>query len=186
MRAYLISAILYFTLLTISSAQSPFPEPSGPEWEGFDKMAEYLCRGTGRWTGINPKHDPNNARSPEAFGLWFERPLNTMMTIQIIGYVQDSILLSAQGIFSWHPIKKHFVHITSDRANGYAEGITTFPNDTTFISTMVEYRADGRYYDHKDENFIISENKHRNTSFGKDGYGKWFEKGNWVWTRDEE
>ncbi|MEP5611019.1 MAG: hypothetical protein ABJP45_02155 [Cyclobacteriaceae bacterium] len=156
------------------------------EWVNFDVMATYLSQGTGKWTGENKNYDSTRPRSPKAFGLWFTRPLKSMMTIKIVAYVQDTVLLSSQGIFAWHPEKKQFIHVTSDLRSGFSEGYSSFPNDTTFISTMVNYRPNGKVSNHKDENFIVNENVHRNTSYGKNEKGEWTEKGNWVWTRDPE
>jgi len=51
---------------------------------------------------------------------------------------------------------------------------------------MIVYRPSGKFYDHKDENFIVNENVHRNTSFKKDKQGNWIENGSWIWTRDFE
>lgn len=155
-------------------------------WGKFDSMADYLSRGSGKWTGENTKHDPANPRSPRAFGLWFERPLESLLTIQIVAYLGDSTILSSQGIFAWHPVKEHFVHIASDRGNGYSEGISEFPTDSMFVSTMVGHRPNGKISQHKDENFIVSEDVHRNTSYNKDENGNWVKLNDWTWTRDPE
>lgn len=159
---------------------------NGTQKEYFEKMANYLSMGSGEWTGENKKYNEDNPRSPKAFGLWFERPMKNLLTLKVVAYYKDSTTLSSQGLFSWHPIKKHFIHITADRGNGYSEGVSEFLNDSTFISTMIVYRPDGKFFDHKDENFIVSENVHRNTSFKKDEQGNWVENGSWTWTRDPD
>jgi len=87
----------------------------------------------------------------------------SLLTIKVMAYRNNDTLISSQGSFSWHPQKKQYVHITSDRGGGYSEGVSEFPNDSTFISTMKIYRPNGKIFDHKDENFIVSENVHRNT-----------------------
>lgn len=161
-------------------------ETNTSQQEHFEKMADYLSAGGGKWTGENKNYNADNPRSPKAFGLWFERPMNNLLTLKIVAYINDTTVISSQGIFSWHPIKKEFVHLMADRGNGFSEGITEFPNDSTFISTMIVYRPSGKFYDHKDENFIVSENVHRNTSFKKDKDGNWIENGQWIWTRDPE
>ncbi len=182
----ILTFVLTFILVFQSWGQDEKPIDKPTEWENFNSMADYLCTGSGKWTGVNRKHEPSNERSPKAFGLWFERSIPSLMTLKIVAYVQDTILISSQGIFAWHPIKQQVIHSTSDRGNGYSEGISAFPNDSTFISTMMVYRPGGSSYAHKDENFIVSENVHRNTSFGKDADGNWIERGNWTWTRDPE
>lgn len=161
-------------------------ESNNPQKENFERMASYLSMGSGKWTGENKKYNPSNPRSPKAFGLWFEWPMKNLLTIKIVSYQKDTTIISSQGIFSWHPIKKQFIHVTADRGNGFSEGVSEFPNDTTFISTMVVYRPNGKFFDHKDENFIVSENVHRNASFSKDEQGNWIEKGKWTWTRDPQ
>ena len=143
------------------------------EWQHYDALAEYLSQGSGQWIGENKNHDPTNERSPMAFGLWFERPLPVLLTLKIVAYMQDTVLISSQGTFNWHPIEQRVVHSMSDRGSGYSEGITSFPNDSTFISVMQIYRPDGSTYDHKDENFIVDQNTHRNTSFSMDEDGSW-------------
>jgi len=150
----------------------------------FDKIGNYLSAGSGKWTGPNKKYDSKNPKSPKAFGLWFERPINNLLTLKIVAYFKDTTLISSQGTFSYNPIKKQFIHVTADRGNGFSEGVTTFPNDSTFISTMINYHPDGSAYGHKDENFIISDNLHKNISFKKDEQGNWVEQGQWTWTRD--
>lgn len=152
----------------------------------FEKMADYLTMGTGKWTGDNKNHNPDNPRSPRAFGLWFERPMQNLLTIKVVAYQNDTTVLSSQGIFSWHPGKKQFIHVTADRGDGYSEGVSEFPTDSTFISTLVVYRPNGKTFDHKDENFIVNENMHRNTSYRKDEKGIWVESGRWTWTRDRQ
>lgn len=161
------------------------PIETSEEWKNFDKLADYLSRGSGKWVGENPNYKPSNERSPKAFGLWFERPLPGLMTLTIVAYVKDTVVISSQGTFNWHPTEKKVIHSTSDRGNGYSEGITSFPNDSTLISVMKIFRPNGKIYDHKDENFVVSEDMHRNTSFGKDENGNWVEKGSWVWKREE-
>ena len=49
---------------------------------------------------------------------------------------------------------------------------------------MKIYRPEGDVYDHKDENFIVSADVHRNTSYAKDESGNWVERGKWVWKRE--
>lgn len=159
-------------------------ENNRPQKKYFEKMANYLTKGSGKWTGENKKYNMKNPRSPKAFGLWFERPMNNLLTLKVVAYLKDTTLLSSQGIFSWHPQKKQFIHLTADRRNGFSEGISEFPNDTTFISTMIIYRPNGKIFDHKDENFIVNENVHRNTSYKKDEQENWIENGSWTWTRD--
>jgi len=173
------------TLLVYGFGQSQ-TDNNTKEKENFEKMADYLTDGSGKWTGENKQYNSDNPRSPKAFGLWFERPMKNLLSLKVVAYLKDTTRLSSQGIFSWHPIKKQYVHITADRGNGFSEGITEFPNDTTFISTMIVYRPSGKFYDHKDENFIVNENVHRNTSFKKDKKGNWIENGSWIWTRDSE
>lgn len=160
-------------------------QSTSQEWENFEVLAEYLSRGSGHWVGENENHDPSNERSPEAFGLWFERPLPALLTLKIVAYMKDTVLISSQGTFNWHPIKQQVIHSMSDRGNGYADGFTSFPNDSTFISVMQIYRPDGSSYDHKDENFIVDEDMHRNTSYAKDEDGNWVERGNWIWRRKQ-
>ncbi len=182
----LFSFSLALVLFFQSEAQNAKSFVEDPEWRNFEIMAEYLSDGSGKWTGLNKNHDPSNDSSPEAFGLWFERPMPTLMTLRIVAYMGDTVRVSSQGVFSWHPIEKQVIHVMSDVGNGYSDGISTFPNETSFISTMKVFRPDGATYDHRDENFIVSENVHRNTSFGKDEQGNWIERGNWTWTRDPE
>lgn len=152
----------------------------------FETIANYLTRGSGKWTSENKKYNPNNPSSPKAYGLWFERPMKNLLTIKIVAYQKDTTIISSQGIFSYHPIKEQFIHVTADRGNGFSEGISEFPNDSTFISTMIVYRPNGKFFDHKDENFIVGENVHSNISFSKDEQGNWIEKGRWTWTRNPE
>ncbi len=178
---FLMTILAFFIWFPEASAQSPALEQ---EQLHFDKMANYLIKGSGKWTGENKNHDPANPKSPKAFGLWFDRPLQNLLNIKIVAYLEDTILISSQGAFSWHPTKNQYVHTIVDRGNGYSEGISEFPNDSSFISTMVIYRPSGEVYDHKDENFIVNEDEHRNVSFTKDESGEWKEKGNWIWKRD--
>ncbi|MEP1094846.1 MAG: hypothetical protein ABJG78_07025 [Cyclobacteriaceae bacterium] len=178
---HFFSIVATFICLGTCSSQSL---TQSNEWENFDRMANYLSDGTGRWTGENKNYDPSRPRSPKAFGLWFDRPLNSMLAIKIVAYLQDTVVLSTQGIFAWHPDKNQFIHATSDLRDGFSEGISSFPNDSTFISTMMSYRPNGNVNESKDENFIVSKNVHRNTSYEKNEIGEWVEKGNWVWTRD--
>lgn len=176
---------VFISLFIVFNSFSQMNETS-QEWKNFDLMADYLSKGGGKWTGENKNYNPSNPRSPKAFGLWFARPIRSLMTLTIVAYVNDTIRISSQGTFNWHPIEQKIIHSMSDRGNGYSEGITSFPNDTTFISVMKIFRPNGSSYDHKDENFIVSENVHRNTSFGKDESGNWTKKGDWVWRRDSE
>ena len=155
-----------------------------PEQQHFNVMADYLTAGSGKWRGENPRHNPGNPRSPQAFGLWFERPMYNLLTLKIVAYRADTIIISSQGTFSWHPEKQHYIHITADRGGGHGEGVTQFPNDSTFISIMKIYRPNGKVIDHKDENFIINKDQHGNTSFKKNEQGEWVENGRWVWKRE--
>jgi hypothetical protein len=170
--------IMLFVVLGQVSAQRSYPEMSH-----FDKVAGYLTQGSGKWKASNPNHQPGNPRSAEAFGLWFERPMRNFMTLKIVSYQKDTVRISSEGFFSWHPGKQHYVHVNGNRGNGYAEGITTFPNDSTFISTMMIFRRNGTSYEHKDENFIVDEDVHKNISYRKDEAGDWVVEGEWTWSR---
>ena len=101
-----------------------------------------------------------------------------------MAYLKDTVLLSSQSTFSWHPTKKEFLYTSSDRGDGFAEGTSEFPNDSTFVTTVRVYRSNGDSYDHRDESFIVNDSVHRNKSYGKDETGEWIEKGDWTWTRD--
>lgn len=158
--------------------------PENSQKVHFDRMCNYLTLKSGKWTGENERFNPDDQNSPKAFGLWFERPLENLLTLKVVAYMLDTTIISSQGIFSWHPIEKQFIHITADRGNGYSEGISIFPSDTSFTSIMKVYRPNGNSYDHKDENFIISQDVHRNTSFKKDSLGNWIANGSWIWNRD--
>ncbi|MCE7995236.1 MAG: hypothetical protein HEP71_24880 [Roseivirga sp.] len=177
-----IPVMVLLGLLLISSLGKA--QSGNTEMSHFDILADYLSSGTGKWTGENPNYDPNNPRSAKAFGLWFERPLKGLLTLKIVAYQKDTIIISSQGTFSWHPKKKQYVHTMTDRGNGFAEGVTEFPDDKTFISTMINYRPNGQSFDHKDENFVVDENVHRNVSYSKDTQGNWVEAGRWVWKRN--
>lgn len=181
MKALFIIILIMFS--SISEAQI-IEENNSKNKENFDKIANYLSASGGKWTGKNKFYNPDNPRSAKAFGLWFDRPLKNLLSLKIVAYLQDTIIISSQGSFSWHPKKKEYIHTTADRGSGFSEGITTFPNDSTFVSTMINYRPNGKEFDHKDENFIISENLHENISFKKDDQGNWIENGRWTWTRD--
>ena len=172
---------VFFTSISIPG-HSQRPAPS-PEWTNFDKMAKYLTLGSGQWKAPNKQHNPNNPRSAHAFGLWFERPMRHFMSLKIVSYQKDTVLISSEGFFTWHPGEKKFVHMTSNRGGGFAEGITSFPNDSTFISTMNNFTRKGTTYEHKDENFIVSINEHRNVSYRKDEAGNWVAQSEWTWTR---
>ena len=178
----LFTILLVFLIHTNGLAQNRFQ--TYPEQEQFNVMSEYLTRGSGQWRGENPRFNPQNPRSPKAFGLWFERTMYNLLTIKIVAYRQDTTLINSQGIFAWNPQKKQYMHITADRGGGYAEGVTEFPNDSTFVSIMKVYRPNGKVLDHKDENFVVNENEHRNTSFNKDEQGNWVENNNWIWKRE--
>ncbi len=180
--ALMKTLILLFAILICLSAQGQEIEPTR-EWQHFDHIANYLTRGSGKWRGENSQR-PNNQDAPRAFGLWFERPLPALMTLTIVAYLPDTVIISSQGTFNWHPQKNHVLHVVSDRGNGYAEGTTSFPNDSTFISVMKIFRPGGQAYDHMDENFLVSEDVHRNVSFGKDSLGNWEVRSEWVWRRE--
>ncbi len=177
----LVALLIFFSGLSgfCQSGQVEIVE----EWQNFDILADYLTSGGGVWIGENPNHDPDNARSPKQFGLWFKRPLPVLMTLTIVAYIGDSVVTSSQGTFNWHPVEQKVVHAMSDRGDGYSQGITTFPNDSSFISIMKIYRPSGQVYDHKDENFIVSKDLHRNTSYGMDESGNWVERSSWLWRR---
>ena len=151
----------------------------------FETMATYLTDGSGKWTGENANYDPNNPRSPKAFGLWFERPLKNLLTLTIVAYRTDTTIISSQGTFAWHLKKKQFIHMMVDRGHGYSEGVTEFHDDSTFTSTMKIFRPNGKTFHHKDFNYIVHQNEHRNTSYSKDENGEWIEKGKWIWIRDD-
>ncbi len=182
MKLVLLGLALSFGLSGYS--QPGRSEETIEEWKNFDILADYLTRGSGKWIGQNSQYDPANERSPQSFGLWFERPIPGLMTLKIVAYFNDTVMVSSQGTFNWHPLEKKVIHTTSDRGNGYSEGVTSFPNDSSFISVMKIYRPEGDVYDHKDENFIVSADVHRNTSYGKDERGNWVERGKWVWKRE--
>lgn len=149
-------------------------------------MANYLTDGTGKWKATNPNFDPDNPRSAAAYGLWFERPMKNFMTLTIVSYQKDTVLISSVGFFSWHPNKQQYVHVNGNRGNGYSEGISTFPNDSSFVSVMTIFRRNGTSYAHKDENFIVNENTHKNKSYKKDVNGNWIMEGEWTWIRASE
>lgn len=178
---------ILFTIIYLSLAVPVQAQVNGKNsgtLQHFDKMAEYLSRGSGKWRGENKHYNSTNPGSPKAYGLWFERPLKYLLTIKIVAYLSDTVRISSQGIFFWHPQKNTFVHVSTDMGNGLSEGISEFPNDSTFISTMIIYRPNGKVFAHKDQNFIVSENVHRNTSYKKNAEGQWMVSGNWIWIRD--
>ena len=183
---YFCLIIILISLLGFATNASSQTEATHDELLHFEAMATYLTKDSGKWTGINKQYDASKPNSPKAYGLWFERPLKNLLTLKIVAYIGDSTRISSEGIFSWHPVKQKFVHITADRGNGYAEGHSSFPNDSSFISTMIIYRPDGKFYHHKDENFIQDENTHSNISYTKDASGTWVEQGRWTWKRDPE
>lgn len=176
--------IIFLALIQGFNGISQFVSEKSDEWQNYDALAEYLSREGGKWIGENSQYDSTNERSPKAFGLWFNRPLSVMLTLKIVAYVQDTVLVSSQGTFNWHPIKQEVFHAMSDRGNGYSDGITSFPNDSSFVSIMKIYRLDGNVYDHRDDNFIINENEHRNTSFKRNAAGEWEKIGSWIWKRE--
>lgn len=177
----ILASFLFTTLL--GQGQTPTSQDEMQK-QHFDKMANYLSRDNGKWIGENQRYKPDNPRSPKTFGLWFERPMANLLTIKIVSHFEDTTMISSQGIFSWHHEKKCFIHVTADQGNGFSQGASEFPTDTTFISTMTVYRPSGKFYDHRDENFIVDENTHRNISYNKDEEGNWIEKGRWTWVRD--
>ena len=182
-----LSIRLLFCLLLIALAQPVQAQTNNDHSDThFETMATYLTKGSGKWTGENQNFDPNNSRSPKAFGLWFERPLKNLLTLKIVAYRNDSTIISSQGTFAWHPDKQQFLHMMVDRGHGYSEGFSEFANDSIFSSIMVVYRPNGKSYHHKDVNYIVDENTHRNTSYSKDENGNWVEKGRWLWTRDPQ
>ena len=101
-----------------------------------------------------------------------------LLTIKILVYKEDTVILSSQANFSWNPFKNHFVHTSISIGNMYSEGITDFPDDSTFISTMIDYWQNGKFEEHKDKNYIIDEN----VSYKKDEEGNWIESGTWRWS----
>ncbi len=179
---FLSSLFLTFTI-GVSMAQQ---NTQNPELMHFDNIATYLTQGSGQWKAPNNNHNPNNPRSAKAFGLWFKRPMRNLMTLKIVSYQKDTILTSSEGIFSWHPGEKQFIHVNGNRGNGYSEGITAFPSDSMFISTVRIFTARGSSYEHKDENFIVNDNIHRNVSYRKDEEGEWIAESEWTWTRIPE
>lgn len=179
-----LSTLIFLLIVAtpIVAQNSNFPTD---EMVNFDKVANYLTRGSGKWKAPNPRYDAGNPRSAEAFGLWFERPMRNFMSLTIVSYQKDTVLINSTGFFSWHPGKNQFIHVNGNRGSGFSEGITEFPSDSSFISKMTIYNRRGSY-EHKDENFLVSENVHRNTSFRKDENGSWVAEGEWTWTREAE
>ncbi|MDW3193943.1 MAG: hypothetical protein R8G66_16335 [Cytophagales bacterium] len=180
-----LSEVMFIVILLILIPDRLIAQNPPPETLHFDRMAQYLTKGTGKWKADNPNYQPNNPRSAKAFGLCFERPMRNYMSLTIVSYQKDTVLINSEGFFSWHPGKQQYVHVNGNRGSGFAEGITTFPNDSTFISTMTIFRRNGSSYDHKDENFIVNEDVHRNTSYKKVA-GDWVAEGEWVWSRVPE
>ncbi len=176
----------YVVVILMVSASQVSGQRISPEMARFDQMSDYLTRGTGKWKASNPNFNPDNPRSAEAYGLWFERPMKNFMTLTIVSYQKDTVLISSEGFFSWHPGKEQYVHVNGNRGNGYSEGVSTFPDDSSFVSVMTIYRRNGTSYEHKDENFIVEKDKHKNISYRKDADGNWVEEGEWIWIREPE
>jgi len=87
------------TLLNYDFCQAQ-TENNTPQKENFEKMANYLTNGSGKWTGENKQYNSDNPRSPKAFGLWFERPMKNLLSLKVVAYLKDTTRLSSQGIFS--------------------------------------------------------------------------------------
>lgn len=147
----------------------------------FQAMAEYLARDGGRWIAPNPNYN-GAENSPTHFGLWFEQDArNHFLELKIVAHFPDQVLTSSRGHWAWHPTRGQLTHVMVDRGGGLSEGVTTYPSATVFVTTSIRSGVGGRS-ESRDENVIISDDVHRNTSFHRDE-NEWVETGVYEWTR---
>ena len=181
-----IFKILFSLLLlaaTINTNGQATIDTSAGQYLNFQQLASYLSEGSGHWESLNPNYDEQNPRSAKSYSLVFEYPLKHLLKIRILVQLKNAEVLSAEGMFSWNPLTNSCRYVMVDRGNGYMEGVSEFPDSTTFITTTTVFRPNGQKYEHKDENFVMSKDVHRNSSYRKDREGNWILEGNFQWKR---
>lgn len=167
-----------------ASQEVPTLDASTPR-EAFHQMAEYLAGHGGKWRGENPNHDATNDRSPSHFGLWFEEVANGHgLELTIVAHFDDTTVVSSRGYWAWHPGREELLHWAVGRNGYYAEGVTDFPAEDTFRSTMRQFLPNGGTAPHRDSNVLVDEDTHTNVSYSQDEEGAWVAGTEWVWQRE--
>lgn len=185
-RPLLALALVGMATAGVSLAQER-PATISADQRAFEKMAAYLSKGSGKWIGDNLRHDPDQERSPHAFGLLFNSVAGyKLLEIKIEAYLRDEVRESARGGFVWHPGKRDVVYTTISPTGIFMEGTSWFPDDITFVTVSDIIWPDGTKSVHKDENFIVSEDVHKTISYMMDERGAWVRQGENTWKRVPE
>ncbi|NNM34425.1 MAG: hypothetical protein HKO53_15210 [Gemmatimonadetes bacterium] len=169
-------------------AQSAVPtfDPDAP-LESFHLLSEYLTRGSGRWRANNPGHDPADPRSPSHFELWFTSEAGGhLLELSIRADVSGEFRPSSKGYFAWDHESGTLRHVSVVVNGIYSAGVVEFVDSSTFRSTMVMTDSSGRGRGHRDDNVLISADRHDNVSFSQEDDGSWVASADsWSWVRVE-
>ncbi|MCB0488211.1 MAG: hypothetical protein R2820_05295 [Cyclobacteriaceae bacterium] len=167
----------------VLSFANAFAQDLKPSFESYARLGEYLGRNGGKWVATNPNYDSTQKYSAYEFEMNFFWDTERLM-------LWDSVTVRFKGLdylswistWRWHPGMKEVEYTSHGPEGRLISGITRITNDTTFITTDKLFQPDGQFKELKDENFIVSENTHRNISYEKKD-GKWEVQGSYVWKR---
>ncbi len=182
LRAHAIAATLVLAMDPVSAAAQVAPFDTTDGQASFLTMSEYLTRDGGKWRAPNPQHD-GSARSPEAFELWFDSHFSgRILQIQIVVQYADRTVVSSHGQWMWHPGAGELRYLVAHRGGAVTEGVTTFPNATTFVTLATRTGRNGVVREQRDDNVMVSPSLHRNETFRMEA-GGWTSGGVFEWSR---
>jgi len=173
------------SLALLSAAPDQTMGQSVPEGaESFQQMVDYLAGGSGRWRAPNPRHDPTNASSPEAIGLWFQASARGhLLQLSVVFHIGSEIRRGEQSYWLWHPGRKEILYHEVSPSGAVRIGTTHFTDEDTFVTLTEAVSSSGRITSNRGENVILGENAHRTTAYTLDSEGNWVEQNGLTWTR---
>ncbi len=182
MKKYLLAFILMGLGINISYSQN-FGS-STPE--DFLKMGRYLSKGSGQWMAPNPNFDPNNPRSHESLGLWFDFKLNEkMIELSIVMYIRDTAHIISSGMWIWHPGEQRIKYYDIKIGGTFMDGETYFTEENIFVTRSFTYTPNGKIHFALGDNVMLSEDEHETTSNIYEN-ANWREQASYVWKRVAE
>lgn len=177
-----LSVIVF--ILTLQALNGEAQQKDAADEKGaFVKLATYLANNHGVWITPNKSYDSLNKYSPVAIEMnfyWDEERQVLWDSVSL--HFKKFTYLTWISTWSWHPGKKVLVYTSHGPEGRLISGETTIENEKTFTTLEMMYAPDGELKELKDENFIETDNVHRNVSYEKK-QGKWEQTGSYTWTR---
>ena len=180
----LFGASLATLVVLLSPDQVSGQEATPTGVASFHRMRDYLASQGGRWRAPNPRQDPTDDTSPEAFGLWFEvAARGRVLELTVVTHFESDVRMGAKSYWFWHPGQKEILYHEIRTSGGVRMGTTHFSDERTFVTLTEAVSPSGDNTPNRGENVIVSDNLHETIAFALDQNGDWVEQQALTWTR---